>query len=208
MPALKNCRLYLGEKMMKILSTMALAGTLLYGGGDMLSKISELTEPQNNDSKIYVGFGIGAANLNSYIYDKESVSEMSVKIGYDFYDYMGLELRASTGLSDGDYLGHDYSYGIYIKPQYMVNDVFKIYALLGYAETKITLNEEVAASKGVSPVTTQSGFSYGVGLDYTIDDTWSVYAEMMNMVDESTVIQNEQYATKVDTFTIGVGYHF
>jgi len=190
------------KKIIKIASAIALSGTFLYGGG----YIAKPT--MGKDSKVYLGIGFGAASVNSYIYDKETVADMVFKVGYDVSNYLGIEFRASAGVNEGDFLGHGYSYGIYLKPQYPIGEKINIFALIGYAKTEITLDEKVAIERGVSSHTTQDGFSYGAGIDYRINKKWSVSVDATRLIDESTVLFGNKYATKVDTVTFGATYHF
>lgn len=197
------------KKMIKIFTIISVSAISLHAGGAVktIPPVKEIA-PIQDATPYYVGVGVGAAGVTSFIYDTDTVMNVTLKAGYDFLEYVGLELRASAGVTDGDNLGYDYSYGLYIKPQYSINEESRIYALLGYAKTKITLDETVAAATGVLGETVQSGFSFGLGYDYTINNSWSAYVDAIRLIDESTVIRGRTYDTKVDTVTFGAAYHF
>lgn len=187
---------------------MAMSALSLYAGGNFKGEDNLQQVVPVEEANYYLGVGIGAAGVTSFIYNTDVVANVTLKAGYDFSEYMGIELRASTGVTDGDNLGYDYSYGVYVKPQYSITQELKVYALLGYAKTKITLDPVVAAAAGVLPYTTQNGFSFGAGFDYQINKDWSVYVDATRLIDKSRVILGKRYDTTVDSVTFGVTYHF
>jgi opacity protein-like surface antigen len=122
--------------------------------------------------------------------------------------YLGVEARGTYGISDGDQLGHDYSMGLYLKPQYPINDTFTIYGLAGYAQSKISFENEVAFNGISNDTTTQSDFSFGAGVDYGFSENWSVFIDAIRYIDKETTKPEGKYASKVDSFTLGVTYDF
>jgi OOP family OmpA-OmpF porin len=131
-----------------------------------------------------------------------------LRAGYDFNKYMGIEVRTTYGISDGDQLAHDYTYGLYLKPQYPINEKINLYGLLGYATTKISFDNEVAFNGITNDYTKQSDISFGVGLDYHVSDHWSVFADVVRYIDKETTKPEGKYASKVDAFSVGLSYNF
>jgi len=111
------------------------------------------------------------------------------RLGYDFMDYLGAELRGTYGIAKDK--GNKFKQiGAYLKPNYDISAVegLNLYGLLGASKTNV----------GVGSTT---GFSYGAGLDYGITDKVSVFTDVVN------------YMKKKNTaaewgLTFGAGYKF
>ena len=195
--------------------TALLLTTGTYAGGDMgkiadvepYIEIEEVKAPIGT-KQFYAGLGVSVERVNSNDFDKETIGAVTGRIGYDFSKYLGVEFRGAMGINDGDKLGHEYSYGLYLKPQYQVNEEFSIYALAGYAQSKISFDNEVAFNGIHNNYTTQNGFSFGLGVAYKLDEDWSLFADVTRLIDESTTQLEGEYAIKVDGLTFGLVYHF
>jgi len=88
------------------------------------------------------------------------------RLGYDFMDYLGAELRGTYGFAKTD--GSKFKQiGAYLKPNYNITKELNLYGLLGASKTNV----------GVGSTT---GFSYGAGLDYAITDKVSVFTDVVN----------------------------
>jgi opacity protein-like surface antigen len=97
------------------------------------------------------------------------------RLGYDFMDYLGAELRGTYGLSKVNAPYRKFKQvGAYLKPNYDVTDALNLYGLLGASKTNFS---------GAAP--TQTGFSYGLGLDYGISDKVSVFTDVVNYLRKS-----------------------
>jgi opacity protein-like surface antigen len=109
------------------------------------------------------------------------------RIGYDFMDYLGAELRGTYGVAKDK--GNKFKQiGAYLKPNYDLTDELNLYGLVGASKTNV----------GVGSST---GLSYGAGLDYGITDNISVFTDVLN------------YMKKSDTasqwgLTLGAAYQF
>jgi len=109
------------------------------------------------------------------------------KVGYDFMDYLGAELRGTYGIAKDN--GNKFKQiGAYLKPNYDVTDEINLYGLLG-------------ASKTNAGVGSDTGFSYGAGLDYGISDKVSVFTDVVNYMKKSNTAS--QWG-----LTLGAAYQF
>jgi len=208
------------HKMKKILLTTlttALVITSAMAGGDSKNStaevepyIPELTNASTEDQtkNFYVGVGINASQISSFKYGPDTILGVTGRVGYDFHKYLGVELRSDNGVTDGDQLSLYYSYGVYLKPQYAISEALKIYAPLGYAQTKISFDNEVGFNGVSNNYTTQNGFSFGAGVEYKINSSWGLFADVMRLIDEETKKPEGNYAVKVDSFTFGGSFHF
>jgi hypothetical protein len=93
------------------------------------------------------------------------------KLGYDFMDYLGAELRGTYGIAKDK--GNKFKQiGGYLKPNYNVTDEINLYGLLGASKTNVGVGSD-------------TGFSYGAGLDYGISDKVSVFTDVVNYLKKS-----------------------
>jgi opacity protein-like surface antigen len=161
--------------------------------------------PRDN---FYVGLGVNAEQSNTHRFGKDRTLGATAKMGYDVSKYLGLELRGSKSFTKEDPLTHDYSVGAYLKPQYPVTKDLTFYGLVGYGETKVTYENELAEQGIANNETKQRGLSYGLGLDYMIDNSWSAFVDATRLIDEKTTKLEGRYAVKVDNVTLGITKRF
>jgi len=111
------------------------------------------------------------------------------RLGYDFMDYLGAELRGTYGIAKNS--GTKFKQiGAYLKPNYDVTDAINLYGLLGASKTNFS---GAAAS--------DTGFSYGAGLDYGLTDNISVFTDVVNYMKKSGT-------PSTWGLTLGAGYQF
>jgi len=112
------------------------------------------------------------------------------RLGYDFMDYLGAELRGTYGFTK---VATGYSkfkqVGAYLKPNYDITDDLNLYGLLGASKTN------------TAGLATNTAFSYGAGLDYSITDKVSVFTDMVNYMKKKDV-------PNAWGLTVGAGYQF
>ena len=110
------------------------------------------------------------------------------RLGYDFMDYLGAELRGTYGIAKDN--GTKFKQiGAYLKPNYDITDELNLYGLLGASKTN-------GAGTG-----TNTGFSYGAGLDYGVTDSISVFTDVVNYMKKSNT--SSQWG-----LTLGAAYQF
>jgi len=129
----------------------------------------------------------GSLNFLSDEIGQDRQIGLTARLGYDFMDYLGAELRGTYGIAkdNGNKLKQ---MGAYLKPNYDLTDDINLYGLLGASKT--TLNSS-----------SETGFSYGAGLDYGISDKVSVFTDVVNYMEKSGV--GEQWG-----ITVGAAYQF
>jgi opacity protein-like surface antigen len=89
--------------------------------------------------------------------------------------------------------------GIYIKPKAMIGDSFEVFGRLGYANTRLSAT---ASASGASASDSGSGssVSYGVGANFNVSPKMYVGVDYMRYYKKDD--------TKIDGFTVAVGYRF
>lgn len=117
--------------------------------------------------------------------DVAQVHAITVRGGYDFNEYFGLEAEGSLGVTDETYSG-SVNYGsnvlsgsvdiklkhaiaAYAKVQYPLNEQFSVFARLGYGQGKA--EADVSGTINGNPVNgslseTGDGVTYGVGFEW------------------------------------------
>ncbi len=142
----------------------------------------------------YSFFDYAADDLGSDL----SIGALSVNGGYQFHEYLAVEGRVGVGIGDdtldGATLEMDHYLGAYVKAGMPIHNFYP-YALLGMTYMELT----VSGAEG-SFSDSESDLSYGIGLDYYLNNQISLNAEYANMYDKDGV--------KIDGFTIGAAYHF
>jgi len=131
--------------------------------------------------------GIGAIS--------DSQTGVTAKLGYDFMDYLGAELRGASAVSGADTANGSRKIkqiGAYLKPNYDLTDALNLYGLLG--ASKVNMSEP-------GTLKTNTGLSYGLGLDYAVSDTFSVFIDAVDYLRKSN--KNDTYGA-----TLGAAYHF
>ncbi len=150
---------------------------------------------------LYVGGGIAAlaaretnsaaANIFSAQNNQDRQVGLTAKLGYDFMDYLGAELRGSYGLAK---VGSSYTnlkqFGAYLKPNYDVTEEINLYGLVGASSSN---HAGLAASS--------TGLSYGAGLDYGVTDNTSIFTDIINFMDKPNVPESWG-------LTLGASYKF
>ncbi len=140
------------------------------------------------------------------------------KLGYDFNKYIGIEGRVGYGITEADHDGGGTSkikenYGIYLKPQLPLGDTVSLFGLAGYAKAKVESN---GVSPGFTGTLNEASPSFGLGLEYKINDSWSILAEgvrLLHSVEASTGTYTPTPSPaeddiNLDTYGFGVNYRF
>ncbi len=113
------------------------------------------------------------------------------RLGYDFMDYLGAELRGTYGFAKVDNGYRKYKQlGAYLKPNYDVMENLNLYGLIGASKSN---------HSGIARSTT--GLSYGAGLNYGLGNNISIFTDVINYMDKSNVPESWG-------LTLGAGYQF
>ena len=133
-----------------------------------------------------------AANL----FAEENIQDRQLgftgRLGYDFMDYLGAEVRGTYGTSKVNKGYNKFKQvGAYLKPNYDITKDINLYGLIGASKTNLAGIEN----------STETGFSYGAGLDYSISDKVSIFTDAVNYMAKSDV-------PNAWGLTIGAGYQF
>ncbi|MDX5333632.1 MAG: porin family protein [Gammaproteobacteria bacterium] len=149
--------------------------------------------------------GVGYAFLT---YDESGVPEADLgaltgRFGHFFTDNLAVEGRIGFGVADDtvNVLGVDVDVeldnfmGVYGMAHLPVSNSASVYGMLGFTRGELT-----ASAGGASFTETDTGLSFGVGVDFSLNETLSLNAEYARYLDES--------AYDVNGFAIGASFKF
>lgn len=116
------------------------------------------------DGQFHLGAGYTFLDADGVDFDA-----VTVRGGYDFTEFLGVEGEALIGLGDetftvGNVTGDvsvDYGLGVFGKAQYPLNEQVSIFARLGYA-----YYEAEASAAAISVSDSEGGLAYGVGAEW------------------------------------------
>lgn len=177
-------------------------------------------------SSWYVG-GLYTAQKISMPTAGRDFNTTGIVAGYQYNNYLSLETRFSKGISGNTFNYNfrdfpdksfdtdiDYQATILIKASYPFTEKFTIYATSGYSKTKIEqeLLDPTVDSEGMligvktSNVTfTESGFTYGLGLNYKVTTNVNLFVDYQILPNWQTFsINSEDW----DSVNIGINYKF
>ena len=188
----------------KTLALVALSATLFAGSANNKPTSSVITVV--DVAKAYVSVGASAMSLQrDYALDTSVNTEditygLTVKAGYDFLPYLGLEVRGTHAKMESLF-SEKTSYGIYLKPQYNIDAKRHVYGLLGYAQTDIDIDTRAEGKISES----YKGFSYGGGYecDFGEPNGWTGFIDFVKPVSAKGPLNSDS-----SILTIGVNYRF
>lgn len=184
---------------MKKTSKLILAVTLF---------IPSLSYANNNEPHMYMGLLYSYASVDSNIVvDNSNVdfdnSLLGGMVGYQFHKHFALEARGYGSVSD-DHIG---GYKVKVSNHFNVlakailpidEEYFKVYGMLGYGNTKITLSSQSESD---------SDIVYGIGFSVSNHNPVSLDIEWLKAFDdEDFSIKNG--AASGDMFNVNLVYHF
>jgi len=198
------------NKLLTTLITSTLLSTAAFAGGDIIVEPDMVIEPVETtlvlEPMYYVGIGGVAAGLSRDCSCKKSTQRIKdmtygliLKAGINIpdYDYLGVEARYINSFIEDDFSQMQH-FGLYLKPQYQLNEEAKVYGLLGYGKTTV----DYTFGKRSSTLS-ESGFSYGAGAEYALENNLGLWIDMQH------IFSNEgTFNTDLNLGTLGVMYNF
>ncbi|MCJ8294701.1 MAG: porin family protein [Colwellia sp.] len=154
--------------------------------------------------------------------DRE-LNTAGIVAGYQFNEFFALETRVNIGttgyshqiLSDQEYKEDiDTQASLLIKASYPISNGFSIYALAGMSKSKyeITTTSHHTDIDGNTTQTyphlikaSESGFNYGVGLNYKISEEFSLFVDYQ-VLPELSIVSGD--SSNWNSINIGVNYSF
>lgn len=165
--------------------------------------LSLLALPVLADNNRGFYLGAGAASIKDSqdgVDDMSQIRALEFFGGYKYNDALGIELRLGKGRTTGTSSFYFDDKGavqngsvereignytsLYYKPE-LVNDEAKLYALIGYTHVNTSGTVKDATGKLVrSADGSASGYSYGLGIGFVINEHFNINFEYKNLSDE------------------------
>ena len=161
------------------------------------------------ESGFYLGVGIaatsastGGSDISNVKNDQDRVGSVILQAGYELNKYFAVEGRYTTSIADEDKVEVS-SVSIFAKPQFPVSESLSVYGLLGYGN--VTMDGVNGAYADID----DSGFQWGLGLDYEIANNTSIFFDYVSLAsDFEGTFYNGKADVDTEQFTVGVSYKF
>ena len=152
-------------------ATVVATMTLAQAGTNFVVPVSEPVAVQHDSTSVYIGAG-----LNRGIYNNECITDdctyedvtygVTLRAGYEFNQYVGIEARYIGTFWDADELGgQELSHvGLYVKPMMPIGSSVNIYGLVGYGLTTTS-----TGGNGNLTEVDDNGFAAGLGVEFDIN---------------------------------------
>ena len=188
---------------------MSTAISLYAGGGkDITPAATPIAAVETVDfSGWYLGAGLVRAKFvgctGSCTYEDVTYGLMA-RGGYDFNRYIGIEGRyLYTSLGEGPLGGTPLMHaGIFLKPQFPLNERINLYGLLGYGYTK-----NLGNGGRLHYFDSDWGVSAGAGLEYRFSDKKNTDTEWRLFAEYQRLLMKDDTAD-MDVASLGIEYHF
>ncbi len=208
------------KKEVKVLTTaLVLCSSLLYGESSIIADARAKMDTISVDLQkghFYVGGGVSYQILsNSGTQEEFTTFGKNIVVGYQYGDYMALEIRYSADVGAVDYDSgntinkdnEDYptnftNIGAYIKGIYPLGDI-SVYGLIGYGQVEITNVPEGDIARSVKSV------QFGGGMSYRLYDKINLFADYVILYDDTGfdgLATNSDMTS--DILTVGFTYWF
>ena len=149
-------------------------------------------------------------------------------VGYQYNEYIGVEVRSSVGhsgysntWSDPDLSEYEYyedvgnQSSILLKASYPILDSLYVYGLAGYTNTKLEVggsgqfsDSNVDEDYSFKHSLSDSGFSYGLGLNYQLNEQFNIFVDYQALPDFQTAITYVAQNLDWNSTNIGINYMF
>jgi hypothetical protein len=164
-------------------------------------------------------------NAQDVSLDDREFNTVGIITGYQYNNYFSLEGRLNTGVSGHSTSltfnqGSDINYkedidtqaSLSMKVSYPIGKSYNLYGLVGYTSTKIKTNRGMlivdsngAVNALVNPKKTYSGSSYGVGLNYKLNEKFDIFVDYQVLPNFEP---NSNFSKSWKSTSIGVNYSF
>ncbi|SHO81460.1 putative outer membrane protein A [hydrothermal vent metagenome] len=200
-------------------TTVVAMSSVTFAGGDFIPVVEPvmvIPPVPINTTGLYVGIGLVATYFDGVCSCGNSYEDYTygalLRLGYDYNEYIGLEARVLTSQIEDEGAKIKSHYGVFLKPQYHITDDINVYGLLGYANTEV----------GDTIKIDDSGFSWGVGLEYDISDDKKedgIYDRAFDgkgnqekglglYIDYQKLLQKDNYPHDMHVLSVGLSYDF
>ncbi|MCF6243462.1 MAG: porin family protein [Sulfurovum sp.] len=198
------------------LLSVIVSGNIVFAGANTTRTVDPIVEipliVDESVSGFYLGLGVSAVSTHEEDLDFFSITEgqdrtgdISLALGYDWNEYIGLEARYMVSIAKEDIVDRS-SWGIYVKPQYPITEDFKIYGLIGIGGFDASGTNHFGQNISADDVSLQ----WGLGVSYQVYENISLYIDYIQVASDvsATAFVNKNVDVSSDAINIGISYHF
>jgi outer membrane immunogenic protein len=173
----------------------------------ILTMLSITAFSQEEEPRLYMGLGYDRAQFETSGFDVD-VEAIRLNLGYSITPFFAIEIRGGFGVNDdtdafsipgaGTFVAQaevDHYYGIYLRGELASEERLKPYGIIGYTEGRVELQ-----ALGFSVDEDEGDFSYGLGLEWLVNDSFSIEIEYLQLMDKNDF--------EIDTLGINVKGRF
>jgi len=186
----------------KVVGIVLLLSMGMQAGNKRVSPVDAPVIPIVNEIPWYFGLGLVAIKFHACEDDcsyEDLTYGVMLRGGYDYNPYFGIEARyMRTFLDKGPFGGLPIEHiGLFLKPQYLINEKINLYGLLGYGYTK-----NLGSGARLNYFDDDSGFSAGVGIEYELsEEEWRLFLDYQRLLIASNV-------PNIDAISFGIRHSF
>ena len=199
---------------MNIIKTSAaailLTSVLCMAGGEIAPFAQEVDTPEPTMNSLgleglYIGGGYTYMSMdNAGVLGNVDGNGIGLLAGYNFNEYFAVEGRFNQTLGDlnvdnGTDRGDLANIALYLKPQYLVANIFTLYGLLGYGQ--VTLDDSISDQS-------ETSLQYGAGVSIMATDNVGIYVDYTRLYDDDVFDTLTNPGITVDTVNLGIYYNF
>lgn len=138
--------------------------TILLSTAAALIMASTASAQTTTDGQFNLGAGYTYLDGDGVEFDA-----LTLRAGYDFTPYVGVEGEVLVGLGEEDLGGgfdasYNYGLGAFVKGQYPINEQISLFGRVGYVWAEIE-----ASGLGATVTEEEDGAGYGVGAEYAFN---------------------------------------
>ena len=213
------------KKILMSVVAMVAIGSMAQAGGD-IAPVAPVPVASSCGEGFYVGAALaiqrtyaGDSSWSGYENGQDKTVPLVGILGYKFNCYLSVEGRISQTVYEEDY-ADVLTYSIFLKPMYPVTESLNVYALIGYGvvDAEYTDGDTPAPANRIGQTIVDSGsFQWGLGLDYAINENWSLFLDYTRLMNKKSVSPRPLYYydsptrwnhISDDSINVGVLYHF
>jgi len=204
------------KKLVSSVAVLAMASSVAIAGGDFTDPMEpEVSIPEQEvvvlqDDVKYDGFYAGAG-LNHMRMSEATTSSgygITLVAGYYFNEYVGVEARYMTTISDLDIESSRpiistsdelENVGLYVKPMYSITTGLALYGLAGYGQSSYC---------NASGDYSEDGFQWGLGAKYELSNGVGLFVDYLDIHDDDNYDNLVVPDVRFNATTVGATYTF
>ncbi|MGF1833450.1 porin family protein [Photobacterium sanguinicancri] len=151
--------------------------------------------------------------------DKVDSNLLNLTAGYDFNEYFAAEVRVGLGMSSesatiAQAVSYEHkpktSYGVYGVGKLPINEMFSLYALVGYGSSPLNAQIKASGKTVIDETVKIGGIQYAAGMQFNVTPAIAITAEYGVFGTEKVKVAelNDELKFETTGFNLGMKYKF